>query len=82
MPGRTSMTSPSLKTPYNNVPPKMPPYKSVALAPALLLSKLRTVMRSGGDFKSRVGSGISAKAETMNWMLRFLVAEIGTIRGR
>lgn len=49
--------------------------------PPLLLSKLRTAINNGGDLKSRSGRGNSARAAVMNLMLRFLVAEIGTIFG-
>lgn len=59
----------------------MPPFNSEISVPPLLLSKLLTAIKSGGDLKSLFGRGISARADTINCMFKFFVAEIGTTLG-
>mmetsp|Transcript_3937 Transcript_3937/g.9459 ORF Transcript_3937/g.9459 Transcript_3937/m.9459 type:complete len:366 (-) Transcript_3937:451-1548(-) len=58
MPGRTSISCPTLSTPCRMEPPATPPWMSSTSAPGLLTSKERMTIMLGGAVKSRLGTGI------------------------
>mmetsp|Transcript_7593 Transcript_7593/g.23458 ORF Transcript_7593/g.23458 Transcript_7593/m.23458 type:complete len:280 (-) Transcript_7593:337-1176(-) len=59
MPGRTSISSPTHRTPCRMEPPATPPCKSSTSWPGLLTSNDRITMSLGLDVKSRFGTGIA-----------------------
>eukprot|EP01085_Mycamoeba_gemmipara_P005027 Mycagemm_TRINITY_DN10110_c0_g1::TRINITY_DN10110_c0_g1_i1::g.5027::m.5027 type:complete len:474 gc:universal TRINITY_DN10110_c0_g1_i1:2343-922(-) len=58
MPGRTSISSPTLSTPCRMEPPATPPFSSSTSAPGLFTSNERITMRRGEEVKLRFGMGI------------------------
>mmetsp|Transcript_7968 Transcript_7968/g.23340 ORF Transcript_7968/g.23340 Transcript_7968/m.23340 type:complete len:208 (+) Transcript_7968:885-1508(+) len=70
MPGRISISSPTLSTPCRMEPPATPPLRSFTSSPGLFTSKERITIIVGFTVKSRVGMGIflamySATASTL-----------------
>mmetsp|Transcript_20576 Transcript_20576/g.71215 ORF Transcript_20576/g.71215 Transcript_20576/m.71215 type:complete len:223 (-) Transcript_20576:326-994(-) len=59
MPGRTSTSSPILRTPWRMEPPATPPLRCSTSSPGLFTSKDRMTMSRGSDAKSRAGVGMA-----------------------
>mmetsp|Transcript_5957 Transcript_5957/g.20166 ORF Transcript_5957/g.20166 Transcript_5957/m.20166 type:complete len:203 (-) Transcript_5957:370-978(-) len=79
MPGRISISWPTLSTPCKMEPPATPPLMSSTSDPGLFTSKLRITIMLGGDIKSRTGTGIffTMYSHTAS-MLYLSCAEMGT----
>mmetsp|Transcript_113488 Transcript_113488/g.178531 ORF Transcript_113488/g.178531 Transcript_113488/m.178531 type:complete len:230 (-) Transcript_113488:460-1149(-) len=57
IPGRTSISCPTLRTPFRMEPPATPPFKSAIASPGLFTSKERMIIICGLEVKSRGGIG-------------------------
>mmetsp|Transcript_520 Transcript_520/g.1592 ORF Transcript_520/g.1592 Transcript_520/m.1592 type:complete len:264 (-) Transcript_520:323-1114(-) len=58
IPGRISISSPTLRTPWRMEPPATPPLRSFTSSPGLFTSKERITIIVGVTVKSRTGTGI------------------------
>mmetsp|Transcript_17722 Transcript_17722/g.45805 ORF Transcript_17722/g.45805 Transcript_17722/m.45805 type:complete len:208 (+) Transcript_17722:801-1424(+) len=80
MPGRISISSPTLRTPWRIEPPATPPLRSFTSSPGLFTSNDRITIMRGLSVKSRVGIGIFfAMYSATTSTLYFSCAEMGTI---
>mmetsp|Transcript_7758 Transcript_7758/g.23697 ORF Transcript_7758/g.23697 Transcript_7758/m.23697 type:complete len:223 (+) Transcript_7758:954-1622(+) len=78
MPGRTSISSPTRRTPWRMEPPATPPLSFSTSSPGLLTSKERMTMRRGTEVKSRFGTGIAAAMYSQTQSTLYLrTAEMG-----
>ena len=78
MPGRISISSPTLNLPWAMVPPIMPPSNSSIWVPGLFTSKERMMYMRGGLVSSLLGVGmISSMALSSMSMFISCCAEIG-----
>eukprot|EP00732_Lithocolla_globosa_P004646 Lithocolla_globosa_v1_NODE_4389_length_1447_cov_46.732759.p3 type:complete len:213 gc:universal NODE_4389_length_1447_cov_46.732759:512-1150(+) len=80
IPGRTSISSPTLRTPIRILPPATPPFRLFTSEPGLFTSNDRITINLGTEEKSRTGMGIflTMYSHTAS-MLYLSCAEMGTI---
>mmetsp|Transcript_21382 Transcript_21382/g.72420 ORF Transcript_21382/g.72420 Transcript_21382/m.72420 type:complete len:228 (-) Transcript_21382:269-952(-) len=80
MPGRTSISSPTLSTPWRMEPPATPPLSFSTSSPGLFTSKERMTISRGSEVKSRRGTGTAlARYSQTQSTLYFKTAEMGMI---
>mmetsp|Transcript_29714 Transcript_29714/g.62094 ORF Transcript_29714/g.62094 Transcript_29714/m.62094 type:complete len:234 (-) Transcript_29714:123-824(-) len=78
IPGRTSISSPTRRTPCRIDPPATPPCKCCTSCPGRLTSKDRMTINRGWEVKSRTGNGIlRTKYSHKISILYFNTAEMG-----
>mmetsp|Transcript_11030 Transcript_11030/g.39915 ORF Transcript_11030/g.39915 Transcript_11030/m.39915 type:complete len:220 (+) Transcript_11030:299-958(+) len=78
IPGRTSISWPTLRTPWRIDPPATPPCTSSTSAPGLFTSNDRITIMFAGDVKSRFGTGIFLQMYSHTTSMLYLsCAEMG-----
>mmetsp|Transcript_18228 Transcript_18228/g.38053 ORF Transcript_18228/g.38053 Transcript_18228/m.38053 type:complete len:255 (+) Transcript_18228:1851-2615(+) len=78
IPGRTSILSPTRRTPWTMDPPATPPLRSSTSSPGLFTSKDRITIMRGDETKSRTGTGtFLIRYSTTMSMLYLSCAEMG-----
>eukprot|EP01139_Manchomonas_bermudensis_P000144 Amastigsp_a134_413.p3 type:complete len:269 gc:universal Amastigsp_a134_413:1485-679(-) len=82
IPGRTSISSPSLSTPRTIEPPATPPLRLATEHPGLLTSNERMMIIRGSETKSRFGIGTFVSASRMTSRLSPSWAEMGITGAR